>query len=182
MYTFNKQVKQEHRIIEKCCLGNGQLTCMAGSFEQSGMEPFSQAAMDGVNSSAVRPPSLAALTLGVTSKDEKQVLIREPGLRSPKVPIKPNLSIELPANGRCQRSQQPASDSAAVKASVTFSNGIGMKQQWSSATDRTGEPMDQVMSSEVQAPVQQTPCPGIGQSNLRANRFTPTPWSALQGQ
>jgi len=23
MYTFNKQIKQEHRIIEKCCLGNG---------------------------------------------------------------------------------------------------------------------------------------------------------------
>ncbi len=101
MYTFNKQVKQEHRIIEKCCLGNGQLTCMADSFEQSGMDPYSQAAMDLVNSSAVRPPSLAALSLGVTSKEEKQVLMREPGSKSPKVPIKPNLSIELPANGRC---------------------------------------------------------------------------------
>ena len=128
MYTFNKQVKQEHRIVEKCCLGNGQLTCMVGSNDPSIVDPYSQAAMDGVNSSAIRPPPLTALSLaGGAVKDGRNVLTKAPGYRSPNLPIKPNLSIELPANGSRQRGNQPASDSAAVKASVTFGSGVGMK-------------------------------------------------------
>lgn len=33
MYTFNRQIRQDCRIVEKCCLGNGQLSCMVGQFD-----------------------------------------------------------------------------------------------------------------------------------------------------
>ena len=30
MYSFNRQIRQDHRIVDPCCLGNGQLKCMVG--------------------------------------------------------------------------------------------------------------------------------------------------------
>ena len=58
MYTFNKQVRQDARIVEKCCLGNGQLSCIVGRAQQldkasvsdpEQLNPFDRAAKDGVN-------------------------------------------------------------------------------------------------------------------------------------
>lgn len=82
--------------------------------------PFTKAAEEGFNQSAVRPPTIPLVTNG------KPLLLA--GSKSPQAySSKPHLSIEVPVNGHSRRVnglKQPSSDTAAMNQkgpSVTFS-------------------------------------------------------------